>query len=147
VHAGGPSDAEVRELLDFHRVSQTLYRYASSVDLRDFETLRTLFVDDATARYGDRPPIEGADAIVGWIADATRSRTWQHHLLSVYHVDVVEHEATALTYHTSHQVDAADPETVLVIMARHHDRLRHVDGAWKIVSKEMEIGWRERRGG
>ncbi len=137
--------AELQELLTFHQVSQVLYRYASSVDARDFETLRGLLADDATARYGDHSPVEGADAIVAWIEGATRGRPWQHHLLSVYHVDAVGDEADAVTYHTSHQLDESDPETVIVIVARYADRLRRIDGAWKIVSKEMDIGWRERR--
>jgi 3-phenylpropionate/cinnamic acid dioxygenase small subunit len=135
----------VHELLDFHQVSQALYRYASCVDKKDWTTLRTLFTDDATAKYGDYPLLEGGDAIVAFVAGASEKRSWLHHLVSVYHVDVEGDEASALTYHTSHQIEEADPESVGVIVARYHDRLRRVDGAWKIVTKEMEIGWRERR--
>jgi 3-phenylpropionate/cinnamic acid dioxygenase small subunit len=135
----------VQELVDFHRVSQTLYRYASTVDKKDWTALRTLFTDDATARFGDYPPLAGADAIVKFIADASDKRSWLHHLISVYHVEVDGDEASALTYHTSHQIDAADPTTVGVIVARYHDRLQLVDGAWKIADKRMEIGARERR--
>jgi ketosteroid isomerase-like protein len=87
----------VQDLVDFHRVSQTLYRYASSVDKKDWARLRTLFTDDATARYGDYPPLDGADAIVQFVADASEKRSWLHHLMSVYHVDVDGDEATALS--------------------------------------------------
>src|SRR3954464_12430166 len=111
----------MQDLVDFHRVSQTLYRYASSVDQKDWATLRTLFTDDATASYGDYPPLIGAGAIVDFVADASEKRSWLHHLISVYHVDVDGDEASALTYHTSHQIDAADPTTVGVIVARYHD--------------------------
>jgi ketosteroid isomerase-like protein len=135
----------MQELIDFHRVSQTLYRYASTVDKKDWATLRTLFTDDATARYGDYPPLIGADAIVRFVSDASEKRSWLHHLISVYHVDVDGDVASALTYHTSHQIDEADPTTVGVIVARYHDRLRLVDGDWKIADKWMEIGARERR--
>ena len=135
----------MQELLDFHRVSQTLYRYASSVDKKDWAAVRALFTDDATARYGNYAPLEGADAIVEFIASASEKRSWLHHLISVYHVEVEGDEASALTYHTSHQIDEADPTTVGVIVARYHDRLRLMDGDWKIVDKWMEIGARERR--
>jgi ketosteroid isomerase-like protein len=134
----------MQDVVDFHRVSQTLYRYASSVDQKDWTGLRTLFTDDATARYGDYPPLEGADAIVQFVADASNKRSWLHHLISVYHVEVDGNEATALTYHTSHQIDESDPSTVGVIVARYHDRLRLVDGDWKIADKRMEIGARGR---
>jgi 3-phenylpropionate/cinnamic acid dioxygenase small subunit len=135
----------VQDLVEFHQVSQALYRYASCVDKKDWTALRTLFTDDATAKYGDYPLLEGGDAIVAFVAEASEKRSWLHHLVSVYHVDVDGDEATALTYHTSHQIDKADPDSVGVIVARYHDRLRRIDGAWKIASKEMEIGWRERR--
>jgi 3-phenylpropionate/cinnamic acid dioxygenase small subunit len=136
--------SDLQQVIDFHQVSQTLYRYASCVDKKDFTTLRTLLTDDAMGKYGERS-LSGADAIVHWIEDSTRDRTWQHHLLSVYHVDVTGDEATALTYHTSHQTTVADPDTVKVIVARYHDDLRKVDGVWKIANKVMEIGWREER--
>ena len=139
------TEADLQELVDFHKVSQVLYRYASLVDRKDWATLRTLFVDDATARYGDYPELESADAIVSFIARASQDRPWLHHLLSVYHVDVVGDEATALTYHTSHQIEAGDHDVVGVIVARYEDRLRRVHGAWKIARKEMHIGWREKR--
>ena len=103
-------------------------------------------MDDAIGQYGDADPIEGADAIVSWIAAATEDREWQHHLLSVFHVDVVGDEAIALTYHTSHQTVVGVPESVRVIVARYHDRLRRVEGQWRIAYKQFNIGWREVRG-
>ena len=52
-------------------------------------------------------------------------------------------EATALTYHTSHQVKTDAPNVCTKIVARYHDKLRKEDGAWKIADKVMEIGWVE----
>jgi ketosteroid isomerase-like protein len=135
----------VQELLDRQRIQDTLYRYASTIDDKDFPRLRPLFVDDAVGRYGDGDPIHGADAIVAWIVDMTRDCTWQHHKLTVYHVDIDGDEARALTYHTSHQTTAADPDTVTVIVARYRDVLRRVGDGWKIADKVFEIGWVEQR--
>jgi hypothetical protein len=134
----------LQELIDFHQVSQVLYRYASTVDAKDWPTLRTLFVEDATAKYGDYSELTGVDAILDFIATASERREWLHHLLSVYHVDVDGDEAVALTYHTSHQIEPGGT-VVGLIVARYRDRLTRVDGEWKIVRKEMEIGWREKR--
>jgi 3-phenylpropionate/cinnamic acid dioxygenase small subunit len=135
---------DLQELIDFHHVSQVVYRYASTVDAKDWSTLRTLFVDDATAKYGDYPELTGADAILDFVTKASEPREWLHHLLSVYHVDVDGDEAVALTYHTSHQIEPGGTVFGLIV-ARYRDRLRRVDGAWKIVRKEMEIGVREKR--
>lgn len=135
----------VQELLDRQRIQDTLYRYASTIDVKDFPRLRELFVDDAVGQYGDAPPIHGADAIVAWIDSMTADSTWQHHKLTVYHVDIDGDEATALTYHTSHQTTVADPDVVTVIVARYRDVLRRVGDGWKIAEKVFEIGWAEQR--
>jgi len=142
-----PVDLEraVQELVDRQQITDTLYRYASSIDDKDYATLRSLFVDDAVGTYGGAPEIKGADEIVSWIDQATQDRTWQHHKLTVYHVDIDGNEASALTYHTSHQTTTADPDTVIVIVARYRDVLRRQDGAWKLANKVMEIGWIEQR--
>jgi 3-phenylpropionate/cinnamic acid dioxygenase small subunit len=135
----------LQDMLDRQQIVDTLYRYASTIDTKDFKTLRSLFVDDAVGKYGDAEAIKGADEIVRWIDEATQDRAWQHHKLTVYHVDIDGDEAKTLTYHTSHQKTVDDPDTVIVIVARYHDVLRRVDGTWKIADKLMEIGWIEER--
>jgi 3-phenylpropionate/cinnamic acid dioxygenase small subunit len=137
--------ADIRELLTFHRISQTLYRYASCIDRQDFRTLRGLFADDATVAFGDLPPVTGADAIVSWIADTTRERAWQHHSIAVYHIELFGDRADALSYLTSLQFTKDDPQSAIVNVGRYYDELRCDRADWQIVSKKMEIGWRETR--
>lgn len=132
---------------DREQVEETLYRYASTIDAGDHVRLRTLLSDQARAKYGARDWIEGADAVVAFIREKGEEVGWQHHLLSVYHVEVDGDEATALTYHTSYQITRDRPEEAAVIVARYHDRLIRVGGAWLIREKRMEIGWRELRDG
>lgn len=132
---------------DREQIEETLYRYASSIDSGDLARLRTVLADDARARYGARDWLEGADAVVGFIRDKGADVGWQHHLLSIYHVEVEGDEATALTYHTSYQIARARPDEAAMIVARYHDRLVRVQGVWLIKEKRMEIGWRETRPG
>jgi ketosteroid isomerase-like protein len=138
-------DPAVQALLDEREIVATLYRYASTIDRKDYTGLRRVFADDAVARYGERDWISGADRIVEWIAEHGRQEAWQHHLLSVYEVDVEGDTARTLTYHTSHSSAEGAPDTVKVIVARYHDELRRVDGRWRITSKDMEVCWRETR--
>lgn len=128
-------------------VSDTLLRYCSSVDTKDFDTVRSLFADDATASYGGSDWIQGADTIVAWLRAMTADQSYQHHLLSVYHVDLDSSgdEATALSYLVSHQVGTADPDTVVQLVSRYYDTLRRVEGTWQITKKEYVIGWAEVR--
>lgn len=138
-------DAAVQAMLDRTEVADVLYRYASTIDRKDYAGLRAVFVDDARGRYGERPWVEGADALVAWIAEQGEDKAWQHHLLTVYHVDVEGDAARALTYHTSHQARTAEPSRVRQIVARYDDELRRTADGWRIASKEMEVLWREDR--
>ena len=138
--------ADVRRLVDRQEIADVLYRYASAVDTKDFATLRSLFVDDAHGQYTTVADLHGADDIVTWIDGMTDTKTWQHHKVTVYHIDFAgPDEARTLTYHTSHQTDAGDPGAVTVIVARYHDTLRRTPAGWKITEKIMESGWAERR--
>jgi 3-phenylpropionate/cinnamic acid dioxygenase small subunit len=135
----------LQDLVDRQQITDVLYRYASTVDYKDYPTMRALFTDDAVGKYGGGDAIHGADNIVAWIDSATQDRAWQHHKLTVYHIDIDGDEAQTLTYHTSHQTTVDDPDTVIVIVARYKDSLRREAGTWKIVDKYMEIGWLEER--
>ena len=139
-------EAAVRSLIDRQQIVDTLLRYASSVDQKDYPTLRSTLTDDAVAQYGEGTDvIRGGDTITAWIDQMTVARGWQHHMLNVYHVDIEGDEARCLTYHTSHQADADAPDTVHVIVARYRDVVRRVDGGWKIADKRMELCWIEQR--
>lgn len=135
----------IQELIDRQAVMETIYRYASSIDEKDYPTLRSTFTDDAVAQYHTAPPIHGADQIVAWIDEMGVDRAFQHHLINVYHVELDGDEARTLTYHTSHQTSEGAPDTVDLIVGRYRDVLRRVDGVWKIADKRMEVGWMEER--
>jgi ketosteroid isomerase-like protein len=140
------SPGELRQLIDRQQISDVLYRYASSVDYKDFATLRSLFTDDAHGVYMTVADLTGADEIVDWIDGMTAGKSWQHHKLTVYQIDFTgPDDASTLTYHTSHQTDVGDDSSVTLIVARYRDKLRRVDGTWKITEKIMESGWVEQR--
>jgi hypothetical protein len=127
--------------LDRTEATDTLYRYCSTIDRRDMVGLRATLADDIRARYGNADWIEGADDLVKWIDSASGDTLWQHHLISVYHVDINRDRAAALSYHTSHQMFGSDPETAQVIIARYHDQLARTPSGWKISEKVMEVLW------
>ena len=76
----------------------------------------------ATGRGAD--PVIGGDAVAAWIGEAIAPVIWQHHLLSVYHVEVDGDDAKALVYHTSHQVFEDEPDSAKVLVGRYHNELR-----------------------
>jgi hypothetical protein len=131
----------VQLLMDRNEATDTLYRYCSTIDRRDMAGLRDTVTDDVRARYGNADWIEGGDELIKWIDSATVETIWQHHLISVYHVDIDRDRASALSYHTSHQMFHSDPEVASVLIARYHDKLARTPSGWKISEKVMEIVW------
>ena len=138
-------DTAIRALQDRADVTDTLYRYASTIDRFDVDGLRRLLADDLVAQYGNAEPVTGGDAVAEWIGAAIADVVWQHHLLSVYHVDVDGDRATALVYHTSHQVFAADPDSAKLLVGRYDTELRREADGWTISRLGLELLWGESR--
>jgi hypothetical protein len=136
-------DATIRALQDRMEITDVLYRYASTIDRFDHAGLRSVLADDVWAQYGNADSVVGGDAVAAWIGEATANVVWQHHLLSVYHVEVDGDRASALVYHTSHQVFEDDPDTAKLLVGRYHDELRRDGDTWRISRLVLEILWGE----
>ncbi len=139
------ADPAIRALQDRMDITDVLYRYASTIDRFDLDALRGLLADDVWAQYGNAEPTSGGDALASWIGEAIATVVWQHHLLSVYHVEVDGDRASALVYHTSHQVFEDDPDTAKLLVGRYHNELRREPDGWKISRLVLEILWGEEK--
>jgi ketosteroid isomerase-like protein len=139
------ADPTVRALQARMDVTDVLYRYASTIDRFDAAGLRSVLADDVWAQYGNAEPVSGGDAVAGWIGEATANVVWQHHLLSVYHVEVEGDLARALVYHTSHQVFDDAPDTAKLLVGRYHNELRREHDGWRISRLVLEILWGEEK--
>jgi len=139
------ADPAVRALQDRADVTDTLYRYASTIDRFDVAGLRRLLADDLVAQYGNADPVTGGEAVAEWIGAAIAEVVWQHHFLSVYHVDVDGDRANALVYHTSHQVFEADPDAAKLLVGRYDVELRREVDGWKISRLRLDLLWGEAR--
>jgi ketosteroid isomerase-like protein len=134
----GPAIRAIQDRID---ITDTLYRYGSTIDRFDWDGLRDVLSDDLVAQYGNAEPVEGGDAVAEWISGFCGDVAWQHHLLSVYHVEVDGDHATALIYHTSHQGFAEEPDAPKLLVGRYHNELRREADGWKISKLELEILW------
>jgi hypothetical protein len=146
-------NATMQRLVDRIDIQDLLTRYAASCDAKDYATLRALFTSDAKARYdhvhsrfgAEAVWIEGGDNIVDWIEGQVRDLDWQHHMVSVYSVDIDGDEASALVYLISHQTKTATPDVVLMMTSRYTNSLRRIDGRWRIAGLDLQVGWSETR--
>ena len=139
------ADRAIRAIQDRMEITDVLYRYASTIDRFDHAGLRSVLADDLWAQYGNAEPINGGDAVAAWIAEAIAPVIWQHHLLSVYHVEIDGDRASALVYHTSHQAFEDAPDSAKLIVGRYHNELRREPGGWKITRLVLEILWGEEK--
>jgi hypothetical protein len=135
--------SELRLLKDRMDISEVLYRYSSAIDSFDYEALRNTLADDIWAQYGNGEAVTSGDALAEWIAGATASVIWQHHLLNVYHVNLDGDRASTVAYLTSYQVFKENPDAAVILVARYHDELRREAQGWKISRRIMEVLWGE----
>jgi hypothetical protein len=135
--------AGIRALQDRIDISDVLYRYSSCVDSFDKAGVRACLADDIHAQYGNGDPVTDGDTLANWIADATATVIWQHHLLNVYHVTIDGDQAKTVSYLTSYQVFEEDPKAAVILVARYHDELRRTSDGWKISRRTMELLWGE----
>lgn len=135
--------ASLRALQDRTEIADVLYRYSSAVDSFDKAGLRSVLADDIWAQYGNGDPVEGGDKLADWIAGATATVIWQHHLLNVYHVNIDGDQAKTLSYLTSYQVFKENPDAAIILVARYHDELKRTSDGWKISRRVMEVLWGE----
>jgi hypothetical protein len=136
-------NASLQTLLDRTDIADVLYRYSSSVDSFDTAGVRSTLADDIWAQYGNGDPVEGGDRLAAWIAEATATVIWQHHLLNVYHITLDGDQAKTLSYLTSYQVFEENPDAAIILVARYHDELRRTSDGWKISKRVMELLWGE----
>jgi hypothetical protein len=136
-------ESALRSLQDRNEITDVLYRYASTIDKFDYDGMRSTLADDIWAQYGNADPVEGGDALQAWIQEMTATVIWQHHLLSVYSVEIDGDSAKALVYHTSHQLFEDDPDNVKLLVGRYHNELRRDGDNWKISRLVLEILWGE----
>lgn len=134
-------ESTLQALKDRIDIEEVLHTYSSAIDRFDIDAVRGVLADDIWAQYATFEPVEGGDTLADWIAGATASVIWQHHQLSVYHVDVQGDHANTVSYLTSHQVFREDPDAAKILVARYHDELRRTEHGWKISKRVMELLW------
>jgi hypothetical protein len=133
----------LKALQDRMDIEDVLYRYSSAVDSFDTEGVRSCLADDIHAQYGNGEAVTSGDVLASWIAQATATVIWQHHLLNVYHVTVDGDHAKTVSYLTSYQVFEEEPKAAIILVARYHDELRRTSAGWKISRRVMELLWGE----
>lgn len=123
-------------------IQETLVRYATGIDLRQWEQFRNCWTDECRASYGDIV-LKGADAVTQAMVKFHRKLTSSQH--RVTNIDILtwrDDVATARAYiHAVHY--RADPANggVLHVVGYHDDVLARESGQWKLKDLTWTTTW------
>lgn len=135
----------VQLLLDRAALHDLLLEYASGVDRRDMAAVAACFTPDVRARYGPKS-FDNRDELVEFIRGVRFFHTTMHCLGNQF-IEVDGDEARLetlgmLTHHTTRP--DGEPFEYNNSDARYVDRLRRVDGRWRIEERGGDPVWAPR---
>ena len=128
-------------------------RYAVSVDLRDFDRLRGVFVPECRLDTG-RAVRNGIEAVVAAMQGLHRYEA-TNHVLGQQLLESDGADVRGITYCTAHHLLVDDVEdadgdgdggrTDTVMHIRYHDRFVSTGAGWRIATRRLEVVWTDRR--
>jgi 3-phenylpropionate/cinnamic acid dioxygenase small subunit len=135
-------DPAIQQLLDERAIIDVCIRYATAIDDRDWERLRSCFLADAVGVYHADRVLTGYSAIEEAVRTAVTPLSRTQHLVTNFTVVLDVDEATSRCYlHAQHVREGLAGGENFVIAGRYSDRfVRTVDG-WRIRERRLERWW------
>ncbi len=130
----GPDPLVLAQMADREAIARLKFTYVRAVDENDWETVAKCFVPEATSAYGVVPPLDGRDAIVSFLQQATvaRSTTQSAHRVTQPMIDFDDSDhATGTWVLTDTLVHEAEGTMVDGVGDYHDCYVRTPDG-WRI---------------
>ena len=129
-------------------VAETVYRYATSVDRRDWVLYRSLFADTVTIDFSsyspDLPPRQmSADQwVAGMLPLFTALAATQHSMTNP--LATIDGDTAAITMYVRahHVLDPTDPASWYTIGGYYDDTLARIDGRWLLTGVRLTVTWR-----
>jgi hypothetical protein len=130
-------------------VTETVYRYATGVDRRDWTLYRSLFTDTVTIDFSsfspNQPPpraMSSDDWVAGIVPLFTGLAATQHSMTNPL-ASVDGDAATITMYMQAHHVyDPDDPASWYTVGGYYDDTLARVDSRWLLTSVRLTVTWR-----
>lgn len=114
--------------------------YCWTIDSKDFENLRTIFLPEATALLGDER--DGIESIIERIRGALGPLDASQHIISNHQINVTGDEATGRCYlHAQHVRRGAEGGPNYIVAGRYLDRYVRTPDGWRIIRREIAVDW------
>jgi ketosteroid isomerase-like protein len=128
------------ELADRYAVSQLVKVYALGIDMRDLDTVLSVFTPDALVEgmAGSSPARE---YLPGIYAGAAAYHATQHNITN-QHVTVDGDEALVWSYAVCYHIEEpGNGRDNLVVATQYRDSCRRFDGGWLISARKAVLQW------
>lgn len=127
-------EKRIARLEDIEALQRLKYRYWRCLDVKDWPTLRTLFVADATVSYGSgRYEFAGIEAIMKFL---TESLSVERGAMTIHHghhpeIDITGATTAKATWALYNYMYNVKENRAIRIGAYYHDDCIKVGGEWK----------------
>jgi hypothetical protein len=122
------------DLVEIEAIKRLKYRYVRLLDLKEFDELEELFLEDATATYSDGTySFDNRDGIMGFLRESLGSTTMlTSHKVHQPEIDLTGPDTATATWGLEDVVILADHRLTIRGAAFYSDRYEKVDGEWRI---------------
>jgi 3-phenylpropionate/cinnamic acid dioxygenase small subunit len=135
-------DPLIRDLLDERDIGAVCTRYATALDDRDWDRLRSCFVPDAVGIYHPDRSLHGYPAIEEVLRIAVTPLTRTQHLVTGVEVDLAGDEASSrCSLHAQHVRAGVPGGEHFVIAGRYSDRFVRTTEGWRIHERRLDRWW------
>ena len=131
----------ITQLIDEHAVQAVLHRYATALDTRDWEKLRTCFAPDVVASYESIGELHGYEAVERLCRRVLEPLAATQHVVSNVEVSVDGDGATARCNLQSTHVRATPDGDNFVVAGVYTDELVRTAEGWRIVRRSLRRVW------
>ena len=123
-----------RDLVEIEAIKRLKYRYVRLLDLKEFDEMAELFVEDATASYSDGAySFDSRDGILGFLRRALGSTSMlTSHKVHQPEIDLTGPDSATATWGLEDVVLLVDRRLTIRGAAFYADEYVKVDGHWKI---------------
>lgn len=129
-------------------VAETVYRYATGVDRRDWAMYRSVFADTVTIDFSSFDPqlasrvLDADDWVAGVVPLFTGLAASQHSMTNP--LARVEGDAATITMSVQahHVYDPDDAASWYTVGGYYDDTLERVDGQWLLSGVRLTVTWR-----
>jgi 3-phenylpropionate/cinnamic acid dioxygenase small subunit len=132
----------LQTLLDERDIVAIAHRYCRALDTKDWDTLRDVFISDATGDLASSSTLVGVDAIIGRIRGALERLDDSQHLVGNHEVIVDGDAATHRCYlQAQHVRKAASGGPNYIVAGRYEDDLVRTEHGWRIAHRRLVVMW------